>query len=287
MGGVDLSATVTQAVPGYDTLDVDGTSIRVYREGTPTEGSIVYLHSASGEVCSIPFFGLLAGAGYQIVVPELPGFGGSAEPSPPWRSIEDTIFHLRRTIELLTPEPAILVGSSLGGWLAAELAVWFPERVKAMVLIGSVGLRIEGAPIFNVFGTPGIDHQTEMMNRANPHNADTFSPLFAAMADTDLPTDTAFLMHFARAMAGTARIGWNPYMHDPRLRGRLTGVKAPTLILHGADDGIVPRQHAETYASEIADATFELIPTSGHMPALDQPHVVADHVCAFLRGQQA
>ena len=61
-----MSGTVAPVAPGYEIVDVDGTNIRVYREGTPSEGSIVYLHSASGEVCSLPFFGLLGDAGYGV-----------------------------------------------------------------------------------------------------------------------------------------------------------------------------------------------------------------------------
>jgi pimeloyl-ACP methyl ester carboxylesterase len=192
---------------------------------------------------------------------------------------------MRRTIQLLSSGPAILVGSSLGGWLAAEVGVWFPELVSALVLIDPVGLRIDGSPIYNIFGTPGTDHQAELMARGNPHGVDTISPLIPAFADTDVPFEVGMMMHFARAMAATARIGWNPYLHDPRLMGRLSSVLAPTLVLWGADDGIVPRTHADAYVEGIPGAILEVIPHSGHTPVLDQPFLAAASVIEFLTAQ--
>jgi pimeloyl-ACP methyl ester carboxylesterase len=283
-----MTLATALAGSGYRTLDVDGTAIRVHIDGVPPEGpqpgrTVLYLHSASGEVCPLPFFEHLVAAGYHVLAPELPGCGASAEPSPPWRSLEDAVFHVRRTVDLLTPGPVIVIGSSLGGWLAAELAVWCPALVERLVLVNAVGLRVEGAPIFNIFGVPGDPgHQSEVMQRANPHSADTLSVLLPAMVDTELDPATMFMMHFVRGATVAARIGWNPYLHDPRLPLRLGQVTAPTLVVWGEDDGIVPLAHGEAYAAAIPGARLVVLPGTGHLPVLEQPAATAERVVAFL-----
>jgi pimeloyl-ACP methyl ester carboxylesterase len=283
-----MTVTTDLSGSGYRMTDVDGTNIRTYIDGVPPDGprpgrTVVYLHSASGEVCPLPFFERLVEAGYHVVAPELPGCGGSAEPTPPWRSLEDAVFHVRRTVDLLTRGPAIVIGSSLGGWLAAELAVWCPALVERLVLINAVGLRVEGAPIFNIFGVPGDPgHQSEVMQRANPHSADTLSMLLPAMVDTELDPATMFMMHFVRGATAAARIGWNPYLHDPRLPLRLGQITAPTLVVWGADDGIVPLAHGEAYTAGIPGARLDVMSGTGHLPVLEQPASTADRVIAFL-----
>lgn len=264
-------------------LDVDGTKIRLHREGDEGGRKVVYLHSVSGEVCSLPFFVELAAAGNQILVPELPGFGGSEQADPPWRAVEDAIFHLRRTIDKLSGEPIVLIGSSFGGWLAAELAAWFPDRISALVLISAVGLHVEGAPIFNIFGTPGqVDHEDQLMRRANPHGVDLLSILSAAVADEDVEAGQAIMLHMLRGQTVAARLGWNPYMHDPKLKRRLCAVAAPTLVMWGEDDGIVPEELAREFAGSIPGAKLEILPNAGHLPALERPEPAAQLIKDFL-----
>lgn len=264
-------------------LDVDGTRVRLYREGDGAGHTVVYLHSASGEICGLPFFTRLAAAGHRILVPELPGCGGSPPPKEDWQSLDDALFHLRRTLDLLSADKAVLIGASLGGWLAAELAVWFPERVRALVLLNAVGLRVEGAPVFNIFGVPGYaDHQAEVMRRANPHNVDFLSLLRPSIAPSTGDPEQDTLLHFIRGQTVAARLGWNPFLHDPKLRSRLHAVRAPTLVLWGKDDQVVPLAHGEAYRDGIPGARLELVERCGHLPALEQPEVCAAHVNRFL-----
>ncbi len=277
------NATVTRGgADGYGFLDVDGTKIRVYRAGAASGRALVYLHSGAGEVGPLPFFDQLAEAGFGVIVPEFPGFGASDSAVPPWHSLEDAVFHLRRVMDLVADGAVPVVGSSFGGWLAAEIAVWFPERVSSLVLIDAVGLRIEGVPVFNVFGTPGVDTQEEMMQRGNPHGFDALSAIAPAMSDTDVDPEIKIALHFVKGQAAMARIGWNPYLHDPRLLARLKLVSAPTLVLWGEDDGLAPREHADAFVAEIPNSQFEVIPTTGHNPALEAPGVVAKQIAAFL-----
>ena len=227
---------------------------------------LLYLHSGFGEGGALPLFDHLADAGFEVTAPALPGFGTS-EPAHDVHRIEDAVFHLRRFLD----ERPVVVGSSLGGWLAAELAVWFPAQVAGLVLVDAVGLRVEGAPIFDLFAA----RQSETMRRVLPHGGDLLELLAPAYDATD---PTAALLHLFHASEATARLGWNPFLHDPKLLDRLPGVTAPTLVLWGADDSIVPLAHGEAYAAAVPGARLTVVDRCGHLPALEQPAAVASLV---------
>jgi pimeloyl-ACP methyl ester carboxylesterase len=230
---------------------------------------LLYLHSGFGEAGALPLFDHLAAAGFRVTAPALPGFGESG-PAHDCHRIEDAVFDLRPLLD----ERPVVVGSSLGGWLAAELAVWFPEQVAALVLVDAMGLRLDDAPIFDIFSARFPD----TTRRALPHGDDLLELLRPAYDATD---PAAALLHLFNASEATARLGWNPFLHDPKLLGRLPGISAPTLVVWGADDGIVPLAHGEAYAAAIPDARLEVIAGCGHLPALEQPAAVADLVASF------
>ncbi|MGH9231710.1 MAG: alpha/beta fold hydrolase, partial [Acidimicrobiales bacterium] len=225
-------------------------------------------------VGALGLFGLLADAGFRVTAPELAGFGRS-DPAPEWHRIEDAVFDLRLLLDGLDLDRPLVIGSSLGGWLAAELAVWFPDRVGALVLVDPVGLRVEGAPVFDLFAA----RRDETARRLLPGGGDLLGLLAPALEGDDDPN--APLLHLLHAAEATARLGWNPFLHDPKLAGRLPLVTAPTLVVWGADDGIVPRDHGEAYAAGIPGARLEIVEGCGHLPALERPAVVSDLVAGF------
>jgi pimeloyl-ACP methyl ester carboxylesterase len=258
-----------------DSVTVDGRRLRVHRAGVGTR--LVYLHSELGEVGPIELHARLADAGFEVVAPELPGFGAS-EAVLEWHRIEDVVFDLRRILQVLGVDRALVVGSSLGGWLAAELAVWFPELVEGLVLLGPLGLRIEGALVFELFGSP----RRVLVARMFPRGVDLATLLAPGL---DGEGTEALLVHLFHAMEATARIGWNPYLHDPKLAGRLGLVRAPTVVAWGSDDGFLPRAHAEAYAERIPKARLEILEGAGHLPALECPERVVALVAAAWRSQ--
>jgi pimeloyl-ACP methyl ester carboxylesterase len=85
-----------------------------------------------------------------------------------------------------------------------------------------------------------------------------------------------------QAMAATARLGWNPYLHNPKLRGRLWRITAPTLVVRGDRDSLIPAAHCETYAREIAGARLVTMPDTAHMVVLEKPAELADIVGEFI-----
>jgi pimeloyl-ACP methyl ester carboxylesterase len=85
-----------------------------------------------------------------------------------------------------------------------------------------------------------------------------------------------------QAMAATARLGWDPYLHNPKLRRRLWRVTAPTLVVRATQDTLIPAPHAETYAREIPGARLVEIPDAAHMVVLERPKELAAIVHEFL-----
>jgi pimeloyl-ACP methyl ester carboxylesterase len=242
--------------------------------------ALVYLHSATGESAMAPaVLDDLAGS-FEVVAPMFPGFGES-EGIEAIDGPEDAAFCLVDLIDTLGLERPHVMGTSLGGWLAAELAVRWPERLGRLVLVNPVGLHVPGAPIKEIFGRdPG--------ELAGDLFADPDHPLAVAMRQmaelsrqgAEIPFE--LVRPVLQSLAATARIGWNPYLHDPKLPGRLHRVTNPVLLVRGAEDRLVPPAHVARYAELLPDARVEEVPGAGHLLPLEKPAELAALVRAFL-----
>jgi pimeloyl-ACP methyl ester carboxylesterase len=262
-----------------ETVRVDDVDCRLQRQG---DGSpVLYLHSCFGEVGELPFFAALDNRGFSVVAPELPGFGATSAPRD-WNRVEDAAFHLRRLCDVLGLERVAVVGSSFGGWLAAELAVWYPERFTALVLVSPFGLRVEGSPLPELFWSRQED-QDEVVARAFPGGglAEALAPVLENGRD-----EAALAVHLLQAMEGTARLGWSPYLHDPRLERRLAALSVPALVVWGTADRMLPGEHADRYAEAIPHARLRVCEAWGHVPALEHPDKLAALVASFIFDQE-
>jgi pimeloyl-ACP methyl ester carboxylesterase len=265
-------------------LDTPIGVVQLFRGGATGAPPLVYLHSAGGET-ELEVLEDLA-TDFDVVVPVLPGWGES-EGGEQIDGPEDVVLHLLDVFDAVgltadAPRP-LVVGTSLGGWMALELATRYPDRVAGLVLVNPVGLHLEGAPIEEMFGRSPAE-LAEMLF------ADQTQPLAAAMHAMDeftgdvgkqveIPIELVLPMW--KAMAATARIGWDPYLHNPKLRARLHRVRVPVLIVAGAQDGFVPAVHAETYAAELPDARLEVVEGAAHWLPLERPKELAAAIRAF------
>src|SRR5579864_595972 len=123
--------------------------VQVFRGGPNGASPLVYLHSASGEGPGLAVLEDLAGT-YDVVAPMFPGFGES-EGIEQIDDVEDAVFHLLDVYDTLGLRSPALVGLSLGGWLAAEIATRYPERVSSLVLVNAAGLYLRGHEIGEIF----------------------------------------------------------------------------------------------------------------------------------------
>jgi pimeloyl-ACP methyl ester carboxylesterase len=234
---------------------------------------VVYLHSATGEGEGLDLLDELATT-YDVVAPMFPGFGES-EGIEHIDDMEDAVFHLLDLFEQLGLTSPAVVGLSLGGWMAAELATRYPERVSSLVLVNPAGLYIQGAEIKDIFGrTPDVMALDLFADQNQP-----VAQMMHAMADLQPETVTFELIKpYYQTMAATARLAWDPYLHDPKLRKRLHRVTAPTLVVRGAQDTLIPKAHAEAYAAEIPGARLVEVDGAAHLLAIEKPAELAAHV---------
>ncbi|MDQ3756985.1 MAG: alpha/beta hydrolase [Actinomycetota bacterium] len=257
------------------TLSTPVGDIEVRRLGRgPT---LVYLHSAVGEGEGLAVLDLLA-QHFDVVAPMFPGYGAS-EGIERIDDMEDVAFHLLDLWDGLGLDAPAVVGNSLGGWMALELAVRYPARVSALVLVNPVGLYIEGSPIKDVFGRTPAELAEDFF--ADPeHPMAQMMRLLSEMRGSDVPFDVVRPLY--QTMSATARLAWDPYLHNPKLAKRLHRVAAPTLIVRGAQDTLVPAAHAEAYASAIPGARLVEVERAAHLLALECAEELAGLVGRFL-----
>lgn len=246
-------------------LELAGGSV-VYRE----EGSgppLLFLHGGGGADQWTEAHAILA-RHHRVVAPTHPGFADSDD-LPEVEGVDDLVYHYLDVIDRLELERPALVGASFGGWLAAELVVHSPPLFAALGLLSPVGLRIPDHPITDVFLIPPPEIPAALF--AHPE----------ALAQK-APADVDALLAVYRDATALARYTWSPFMCNPKLERRLGRISAPTLVLWAEHDRVVPRAHAERYASLIPNATLETIPDCGHATYLERPTEVAQAVAAFL-----
>jgi pimeloyl-ACP methyl ester carboxylesterase len=251
-------------------VDVRGTAVRLLRAGSGPP--LLYLHGST-DGAWLPAHAALAEA-HTVLRPDLPGFGGSADDER-IDSVHDLAFFCLDLLETLEIEHVALVGSSLGGWLAADLATIEPRRITRLVLIDAAGLRVEdcGQPDEFVLDTAQVVerafHAPEQRERA-------------MTAATAVEGDPALLETHLRNRIATAHLAWNPYFHDPKLPDRLHRITAPTLIVWGREDGLVPLAHAHRWDELLPDARLEVIEDCGHVPHVEALPRFLELVAPFL-----
>lgn len=254
----------TVSLPGRDII------LRHGGEGPP----LVYLHSTLGEGAMwLPFMQGLSKQ-HHLYVPLHPGFGKSGG-FDRIADIADMAFHYIELFDALGLDEVCLVGHSLGGYIATEFAVRWPERVKKLVVSGAPGLWLEDPPLPDLFTvTQNRDKMKELLFH------DPRGPI-ASMIIRGEPDEEQVIFGY-QAMTVLARMVWQrPY--DPRLAERLYRVTCPTLLLWGDDDRLVPPAYGEAYKKHLPQAEWVLIPNCGHMPMFECEADYVKRVLDFLR----
>jgi pimeloyl-ACP methyl ester carboxylesterase len=235
---------------------------------------LVFLHGAGGIERWLPFFDLLA-ARYTVMAPEHPGFGGSDNPAF-IRNVSDVAMHYLDFFDDLADasggEKVHLIGQSLGGWTAAELATRNCSHLKSLTLLAPAGVRVKGV----LSGDNFIWSHEETSRNLVYDQAHADRAIAAGAALTEAEAERALVNRYA-----AAKLGWEPRWFNPALERWLHRIKAPTLVLWGAEDKLLPVQYAEVWRAEVPGAVVEIIPACGHLMHVEQAEVVASRVLAF------
>ncbi|HEY1507025.1 MAG TPA: alpha/beta hydrolase [Stellaceae bacterium] len=236
---------------------------------------LLFLHSGAGFSPDDAFVGLLA-AHHRVIAPSHPGFGYSSLPD--WIDSIDDIAHVYlELIDRLELQRVTVVGASIGGWIAAEMATKAPARFDKLALIGPVGVKTGGPKQLDI---PDIfAHSTDALDRMRFHD-----PAKAKIDLTKLSEEQMRVI--ARNNETLALLVWEPYMHNPKLMHRLHRLAMPVLFMRGASDGLVSAEYLERYAKLVPGARIATIAEAGHLPHIEQPQAFAASLAAFL-GQGA
>jgi pimeloyl-ACP methyl ester carboxylesterase len=250
-------------------LDVGGRATRVLSAGDGPP--LVWLHDSPGNRWSAAH-GLLSQR-HAVVAPSLPG----VEDSTTLDGIDsagDVVFWLLDLLAALQLDRPVLLGCGLGGWVAAEFAVRYPERLGRLVLVDAYGLRVRGQLAEDEFAlTPSM---LRPLLFADP----TGAVAVEALPDVEPPERLEGTLH---ARVAAARLAWQ-FPYDRKLEARLRRITVPTLVIWGSQDHLVPVAHAHAYVDGLPDARLVVVPGTGHYPYLEAPEVFAQAIEAFVRG---
>jgi pimeloyl-ACP methyl ester carboxylesterase len=251
-------------------ISVAGVELELFERGPGAP--VLYLHGGAGLGIDLPFLDLLART-RRLIAPSHPGFGKSSLPD--WLDSIDDVAHVYlELIDRCGLTRTDVIGFSIGGWIAAEMATKVPERINRLVLIGPVGVktgRSDQLDIPDIFALP-----RDKLDRLRFHDPKKNPVNLAAMSDDELQV-------VARNNETLALLTWEPYMHNPKLKHRLHRVNAPALFVRGASDGIVSAEYLARYAALLPQARIETIAMAGHWPHVEQRETTADKILQFLR----
>jgi len=251
-------------------VTVSGVELEMVERGSGRP--LLWLHGEEGLDPAAPFLDLVAREG-RVLAPSHPGYGHSPD-SDVVDSVDDLAYLYLDLLAEQEARDAVVVGCSLGGWIAAEMAVRCSDRLAGLVLVAPLGIKVgdrETRDIPDVFAL----HPTEVLRLTYA------DPARAALDYTKLTDDQ--LTVIARNREATALYAWEPYFHNPRLPQRLHRVTVPTLFLWGADDRFVRADYyGAAYRAAIPGARFETIERAGHFPHLEQPETFAERIFAFV-----
>ena len=246
---------------------------------------LLYLHGFA-DVHSVnenwlPFHEQLAKRA-RVIAPAHPGCAQSDE-NKDIDTIEDVVFHYLEVLDAIKLTEFDLVGSCVGGWVAAEIAVRHPEKIRRLVLIGATGLFVEGALIGDIFMMAQPERGSSYAGLREMLFASENEPIALKLFPDGMGELEEELRRYQMLRFGS-RIGFKPpYFYNQTLRNRLHRIASPTLVIWGEKDHMVPRAHGETYARLIPGAQpLKIVEQAGHSVIVEKPEVTAQMVLDFL-----
>jgi len=232
--------------------------------------SLLYLHGASGAAEVQPFMADLA-AHFDVLVPEHPGFGGSDEPE--WlENIHDLAYFYLDFLDHLELRNVLLVGSSLGGWLALEIGIRNTSRIAAISVSAPAGLYAAGLSRGDVF------LWTAEERVRNLYHEQSLADQALAIARSTESMDASLKNQYS-----FARLAWEPRLFDPHLGKWLHRIDRPTQIIWGANDQVLPAAYADEFARHLVGASTHVISECGHLPQIEKREEYVRMLRAFER----
>ena len=242
-------------------VEVDGcrTHLRRAGKGEP----LLFLHGASGAPVIMPFMEKLAQR-FDVLVPQHPGWGRSDEPA--WlENIHDLAYFYLDFLKQLDLRNVTVVGSSMGGWIAMEMAVRDTARMKSLVLVSPAGVAAPGVQPADIF----LMAPEELIR-----NLFVDEKLVQARLSAPVDVDESLKNRHA-----TARLAWEPRLHDPFLPKWLHRIDVPVKIIWGKQDRILPVGILDELKRLMPGAKTLVLENCGHLPHAEKVDELVDFVC--------
>ena len=253
-------------------IDVRGCKIHMRRGGSGAP--LLFLHGAGGLPGWLPFLDALSD-GFDVLAPDHPTFGLSDEPA--WLDdIHDMAYFYLDLLAAMDLDGVHVVGHSLGGWIALEMAVRATGRFRSLTLVGSAGIRIKGRPAADIFMMSPEELARALVK--DPRLADEMIGAELAEEQQDIQI---------RNKVATARLAWQPRLFDPRLRKWMHRIDVPAHVIWGDSDRILSPEYAAEFGRLLAGAPVTMIEDCGHLPELERPGAFVDAVSGFIRENAA
>lgn len=242
-------------------VEVDGCRTRLRRGGSGEP--LLFLHGASGAPVILPFMEKLAQR-FDVLVAEHPGYGMSDEPE--WlENIHDVAYFYLDFIKRLDLKNLTLVGSSMGGWIAMEMAVRDTSRIKSLVLVSPAGIAAPGVQPADIFLMAPEDVVRGL-----------FFDEKLAQARLAQPEDVDISLKNRHT---TARLAWEPRLHDPHLGKWLHRIDVPVKIVWGRQDRILPVAIMDELKRLMPTAKTYVLENCGHLPHAEKVDEFVEIVC--------
>jgi pimeloyl-ACP methyl ester carboxylesterase len=218
---------------------------------------LVFLHGASGAPVVLPFMEKLAER-FDVLVPEHPGYGQSDEPE--WlENIHDLAYFYLDLFRQLNLSDIVLVGGSMGGWIAMETATRDTSRLGELVLVAPAGIAAPGVEPADIFLMAPEELTRSLFFDEKLAEARLAIPLTPEAIDTSLKNAHT-----------TARLAWEPRLHDPHLAKWLHRIDVPVKIVWGEKDAILPVGFTKEFSRLMPQAEIHVIPACGHLPQVEK-----------------
>jgi pimeloyl-ACP methyl ester carboxylesterase len=245
-------------------VEVNGCKVNLRRGGAGDP--LLFLHGASGAPVIMPFMEKLAQR-FDVLVPEHPGYGLSDEPE--WLdNIHDAAYFYLDFLKQLDLRKVTLVGSSMGGWMAMEMAVRDTSRLKSLVLVSPAGIAAPGVQPADIFLMPPEELVRRLFHDQKIAEQRLAEPMTPEAIDVSLKNRHT-----------TARLAWEPRLHDPHLPKWLHRIDVPVKIVWGREDRILPVGFVEEYKRLLPRARIHVLESVGHLPHAEKADQFVDIVC--------
>jgi pimeloyl-ACP methyl ester carboxylesterase len=209
---------------------------------------------------------------FWLIAPLRPGYGGT-EADPPLTSGAQVAAAIRDVLDELGVPRTVLVGHSLGGWLAANFTALFPERVSELVLAAPFGMHVPEHPPANMMAMSPAERYAALTNKPE-------------IWEGRIPPDPDPAFEAARARERESMTRFMPGPFDPELASVVSLISAPTQLLWGADDRIIPVAHADKWHEALPGASLTVFPATGHLLFHERPNAV-EAIGTFVRSCRA